>query len=110
MQDFEQEARDIALLSRSAQRKSSGVLDAAMLADLEEIKSIVLEHNVWVVEELPPGTNLLTPKWVRKVKQSGKHKSRLCVRGFKQIHGLDYKNSYISCYTHFNCLAEFIHR
>ncbi len=49
---------------------------------------------MWVVEELPPGTNLLTPKWARKVKQSGKHKSRLCVRGFKQIHRIDYNETF----------------
>ena len=38
--------------------------------------------------------NVVTSKWVRKVKSSGKHKSRLCGRGFNMVKGVDYHETF----------------
>ncbi len=38
--------------------------------------------------------NVVTSKWVRKVKSSGKHKSRLCGRVFNMVKGVDYLETF----------------
>ena len=63
-------------------------------ADLSEIKSMVLEHDVWDVREPPTTANLITSKWVRSVKNNGVYKSRLCGRGFNMIQGIDYNETF----------------
>ena len=94
MQDFEQEAKELALLARTYTGDFVPDLDASTLADLDEIKSIVLEHNVWEVDAPPPNANIVTSRWVRLVKPNGRHKSRVCLRGFNMIHGVDYTETF----------------
>ena len=94
MQDFEQEAKELALLARTTTGDFVPDLDASTLADLDEIKSIVLEHNVWEVDAPPPNANIVTSRWVRLVKPNGRHKSRVCLRGFNMIHGVDYTETF----------------
>jgi hypothetical protein len=94
MQDFEQEAKELALLTSVNSNLSANTMNPSLVADLEEVKSIILEHDVWEVSEPPPGANLVTSKWVRVVKTSGRHKSRICARGFNMIHGVDYTETF----------------
>ena len=64
------------------------------LSELKEIKSLVCEHNVWDVMYPPKGANIMTLKWVYTVKTNGELKSRLVCRGFKQIQGVDYHETF----------------
>ncbi|PLW38782.1 hypothetical protein PCASD_12562 [Puccinia coronata f. sp. avenae] len=55
----------------------------------------IRRHEVWVVAPLTPGVKPLDTTWVfkRKFDADGellKYKARLCVRGFRQIEGIDY--------------------
>lgn len=57
------------------------------------------EHKTWVLVPRPPGVNLVSCKWVFKLKQHpagsiDKHKARVVARGFTQQHGIDYHNTF----------------
>jgi hypothetical protein len=56
-------------------------------------------HKVWVVAPMKTGTQLLDTVWVFKRKYNAdgelqKYKARLCVRGFQQIEGIDYEDTF----------------
>lgn len=56
-------------------------------------------HEVWVVAPMAPGTRRLDTTWVfkRKFDADGrllKYKARLCVRGFRQVEGIDYNSTF----------------
>jgi len=60
----------------------------------EEIRAI-MANNTWVIEELPEGKHTLKTKWIFAEKYDDnqillKLKSRLTVKGFAQIAGIDY--------------------
>ena len=65
------------------------------ISELEEL-------NTWTVVQkssLPKGANLLPSTWAFKLKRypdgrMRKHKAQFCVRGDKQIEGVDYFESY----------------
>jgi hypothetical protein len=64
----------------------------------DEMKSIVANHT-WELVEMPADHNLVSCKWVFKVKQAADgsvacYKARLVARGFSQAHGLDYNETY----------------
>jgi hypothetical protein len=71
---------------------------AAMGKEISELKS----HGTWTIvrkETMPDGANLLLSTWVLKVKHypdgnMQKLKACFCVRGDKQIRGVDYFESY----------------
>jgi hypothetical protein len=69
-----------------------------MTAGRGELISIVRDNDVWVAADLPKGKKALTTKWVfkrkRKRGQPDKYKGRLCVRGFEQLLGVDYWETY----------------
>lgn len=59
----------------------------------------LLSNGTWEVAELPPGRKALTTKWVLKKKlgphgQLLKYKARMVARGFQQIEGYDYTETY----------------
>ena len=66
--------------------------------EIEELEN----HNTWEVLErssIPEGANILPSTWAFKIKRtpSGevrKFKARFCVRGDKQIEGVDFFESY----------------
>ena len=63
-----------------------------------EIDSILHNHT-WELVDLPPCCKPLSSKWVFKRKQKvdgsiDKHKARLVIKGYKQIEGLDYFDTY----------------
>ena len=63
---------------------------------MSEIKSIVLENNVWDVVSLPEGRTAVDTKWVNthKTNPIPKDKSRYLARGFRQRRGVDYTETY----------------
>jgi hypothetical protein len=44
--------------------------------------------------DIPPGHKILTGRWVWVFKRDGTRKSRWVVRGFKQIEGIDYQETF----------------
>ncbi|KAG9512183.1 hypothetical protein KCU93_g10402, partial [Aureobasidium melanogenum] len=69
-------------------------------AMLDEYNSLI-ENETWEVVQRPPGANVLSSRWVfkRKLASDGsvaKHKARFVVRGFKQVSGVDYDETYAS--------------
>jgi hypothetical protein len=59
----------------------------------------LLENNTWEATTLPPGRKALTTKWVLKKKLGPKgellrYKARMVARGFQQVEGYDYSETY----------------
>ena len=57
------------------------------------------DFSVWELVELPPGKNVMSCKWVYKVKRNpdgsvDKLKARLTCRGFTQRLGVDYEDTW----------------
>ena len=55
--------------------------------------------NTWDVVERPPGKNIVGCKWVFKIKKDSegriaKYKARLVARGFTQVYGVDYTETF----------------
>ena len=64
-----------------------------------EIKSI-LQNHTWELVDLPPGCKPLG-KWIfnKKMKSDGtidKYKAKLIIKGFRQLEGLNYFDTYSS--------------
>ncbi len=66
-------------------------------AELDEIKSLI-DRKVWDLVPRPPHANVISCKWVYKTKQDAegiiKHKARLVARGFTQIEGINYEETF----------------
>ena len=59
----------------------------------------ILHNHTWELVDLPQGCKPLSSKWVFKRKQKvdgsiDKYKARLVIKGYKQIEGLDYFDTY----------------
>jgi len=59
----------------------------------------LMENNTWRAVDLPPGRKALTTKWVLKKKlgpqgQVLRYKARMVARGFQQVEGYDYTETY----------------
>ena len=68
---------------------------AAIQAEYDSL----LENGTWKVANLPPGRKALTTKWVLKKKlgpggEIVKYKARMVARGFQQVEGYDYTETY----------------
>ncbi|SPO27974.1 related to Retrotransposon protein [Ustilago trichophora] len=56
--------------------------------------------GTWTIVDLPAARKAITAKWVFKTKQDAdgnvsKYKARLVARGFTQMHGIDYHDTYL---------------
>ena len=59
----------------------------------------LMENGTWKIAVLPPGRKALTTKWVLKKKlgpngEVVKYKARMVARGFQQVEGYDYTETY----------------
>jgi hypothetical protein len=64
------------------------------IADMKEFRSLVLEHRVWDIKDLPTGRRPLSPKYVHLEKSDGTLKSRLVTRGFSMIQRVYYDETF----------------
>jgi transposase InsO family protein len=69
----------------------------------DEIKSHE-KNNTWTLVELPKDRKAITAKWVFKLKSAGtvneRHKARLVARGYSQIQGIDYTETFCPVVRH----------
>jgi hypothetical protein len=68
---------------------------AAIQSELDSLR----KNNTWTIVDKPEGVNLISPKWVFKIKwlpngQIDKYKARLVARGFTQQHGVNYDETF----------------
>jgi hypothetical protein len=66
---------------------------------MQEEHESLLENQTWDLVPLPPGRKLVRCKWVYRTKreedvQVSRYKSRLVAKGFQQIHGIDYDDTF----------------
>ncbi|KAL0430373.1 UNVERIFIED_CONTAM: Retrovirus-related Pol polyprotein from transposon TNT 1-94 [Sesamum radiatum] len=69
-----------------------------LIAMKSEMESMY-DNKVWNLVDLPKGTRPIECKWIYKIKtdMDGKivvYKARLVAKGFKQIHGIDYDETF----------------
>src|ERR1700716_1254047 len=67
--------------------------DKWKVAIKEEMASLQKNHT-WDLVKRSKARNVVSCKWVFKVKSSGRYKARLVARGFSQEYGLDYWETY----------------
>jgi hypothetical protein len=72
---------------------------------MEEYQSI-MKNDVWDIVPRPEGKYVMTSKWTYKIKHAAdgsieKHKVRFVARGFSQVEGIDYEETFslVSRYT-----------
>ena len=93
----------MALMSKCVVTKSSSfeevVEDPAWVdAMVEEYDSIV-RNSAWEIVPRPEGKSVVGSRWIYKVKQAAdgsveKYKARFVARGFSQIEGIDYEETF----------------
>ena len=52
------------------------------------------KNNTWELVDLPPGRKAVKSKWVFKLKSDGRYRARLVAKGFTQIPGIDYDETF----------------
>ena len=67
---------------------------------MEEYNSI-MKNDVWEVVPRPEGKSVVTSKWLYKLKHVAdgsieKYKARFVARGFSQVEGVDYDETFAS--------------
>eukprot|EP00833_Pecoramyces_ruminatium_P002112 jgi/Orpsp1_1/1176144/evm.model.c7180000056545.1 len=65
----------------------------------EELNSMKRMNVFTIVDKVPENANIITTRWVLKYKRNSegvivKYKARLVARGFDQIYGVDYNNTF----------------
>lgn len=76
-------------------RPDSSLWKKAMQEEMDSLH----KNNVWVLVDKPKDTNIVTNRWVLKIKRRPtgeieRYRARLVARGFTQIQGVDYDETY----------------
>ena len=66
---------------------------------MKEEFSSLQKNNTWELFDLPPRRKLVKCKWVSKTKfvvdgSPLKYKARLVARGYSQVHGIEYNQTF----------------
>ena len=70
-------------------------VDAKQWSDACQYEIDALHKNdTWELTELPPGRKSIKSKWVFKLKADGRYRARLVAKGFTQIPGIDYDETF----------------
>ncbi|PRQ54238.1 putative RNA-directed DNA polymerase [Rosa chinensis] len=72
---------------------------------MQEEYDALINQNTWTLVPLPPDKNLVSCKWIFKIKKNAdgsiaRHKARLVARGFSQEYGIDYDETYSPVVRH----------
>src|SRR5712675_2403662 len=52
------------------------------------------KNNTWELVDIPPGRKSIKSKWMFKLKSDGRYRVRLVAKGFTQIPGIDYDETF----------------
>jgi transposase InsO family protein len=70
-------------------------VDAKQWSDACQYEIDALHKNdTWELTNLPPGRKSIKSKWVFKLKADGRYRARLVAKGFTQIPGIDYDETF----------------
>lgn len=69
------------------------------LAAMKDEMASLAKNKVWTFVNRPKGVNIVTNRWVLKIKRKpdgsvDRYRARLVARGFSQVQGLDYNETY----------------
>ena len=69
-------------------------------AMMDEYHSI-MKNDVWEIVPIPEGKSMVTSRWLYKLKHAAdgsveKYKARFVARGFSQVEGIDYDETFVS--------------
>lgn len=72
---------------------------------MQEEYDALMKQQTWTLVPLPPEKNLVSCKWIFKLKQNAdgsiaRHKARLVARGFSQEYGIDYDETFSPVVRH----------
>ena len=79
--------RDVLKMDKKEQAQWNGAMQ-------EEIKSLH-ERKVWDLVNLPKGCQPIKGRWVYAVKSDGCKKAHFVTKGFTQVFGIDYENTFL---------------
>ena len=68
--------------------------DQRWVASMQQEMKSLLDNKTWCLVKLPKGRRAVRNKWVFKVKSDGRLKSRLVAKGFTQVFGVDYEETF----------------
>ena len=77
---------DILKMDKKEQKQWNGAMK-------EEMKSLH-ERKVWDLVDLPKGCQPIKGRWIYAVKSDGCKKARFVAKGFTQVFGIDYENTF----------------
>ena len=82
-----------------AEAMRSENVDKWMEAYQYEIDTLSKNHT-WDLADLPPGHKAVKSKWVHKLKSDGCYRACLVAKGFMQIPGIDYNETFspVTCF------------
>lgn len=81
--------------SRSEPRSfKEAVKDPEWRTSMKEEYDSLMNNKTWKLVELPRGRKIVKNKWVYKVKSDGRLKSRLVAKGFTQVAGVDFDETW----------------
>ena len=72
---------------------SSTDRDKWLAASTEEFKGLT-EMGVWKLVDHPHDRKTIKCRWTYVLKSDGRHKAQLVVKGYTQIQGIDYKETF----------------
>jgi transposase InsO family protein len=89
------EALEPRTIAEAKRRSDWPEWEKAILEELETLRAA----GTWILEEAPPGANIIGSKWVFKAKKDAagfiaRLKARLVAQGFSQIGGIDFDDTY----------------
>jgi len=76
-------------------------VDAKLWSDACQYEIDALHKNdTWELTKLPPGQKTIKSKWVFKLKADGCYRAHLVAKGFTQIPGIDYDETFspVACF------------